>query len=233
LAKAIETFGAKASKFFFSLDPDFRLPKDFEFLLPYENAETKRVTEQFFRKYYNDKQKRVFVIGINPGRFGAGTTGIAFTDPINLEMKCGIKNDFAKKPELSSTFIYHMIDKYGGVKKFYADFFLTAICPIGFVKDGKNINYYDDKALIRSSRKFIIESLTQQFALGSTGKVAICLGEGKNLTYLTALNKELQLFDEILPLAHPRFILQYRRKKLDEYTDLYLKTLQLAVQKSV
>lgn len=39
------------------------------------------------------------ILGINPGRFGAGTTGIAFIDPIRLENECGINNSFPKKVE--------------------------------------------------------------------------------------------------------------------------------------
>jgi len=232
LAAVKKTFGSKATDFFLSLKPEFKLPKNFDFLLPYEMPETRRVTKVFFNKFYNDTRKRIFILGINPGRFGAGTTGIAFTDPLNLSNHCGIQNNFVPKPELSSTFIYHMIDKAGGTEEFYNRFFLSAICPIGFVSEGKNINYYDEKSLIVSSRKFIEETLKEQTGFGAIGKVAICLGEGKNLAYFNNLNKDLKLFEEIVPLAHPRFIMQYRRKKLEDYVSLYLKTLDKVVQKS-
>jgi hypothetical protein len=227
----LTTFGKNAAGFFLSLNPQFSLPKDFDFLLPYENPDVQKVTKEFFRKFYDDTRKRIFIIGINPGRFGAGTTGIAFTDPIRLESECGIRNDFVKKPELSSSFIYEMIHKTGGVKTFYDEFFLTAICPIGFVKNGKNINYYDDKTLLKSSQEFIEDSLSRQVLMGAS-KTAICLGEGKNYSYVNAVNQKLKLFDEILPLAHPRFIMQYKRKKLNEYLDMYIRTLEKAVKKT-
>jgi len=57
------------------------------------------LVEQFFLQFFNDKYPRSFIFGINSGRFGAGITGISFTDPGNLEEKCGIKNDLDKKHE--------------------------------------------------------------------------------------------------------------------------------------
>ena len=50
--------------------------------------------------------QRHLLLGINPGRFGGGVTGIPFTDPIRLQNVCGIENNFEKKQELSSVFIY-------------------------------------------------------------------------------------------------------------------------------
>lgn len=227
-----KTFGEKVSNFLLNLNPGFDLPKDFEFLLPYSDPKVKLVTRAFYRKFYSDDRKRVFMIGINPGRFGAGTTGIAFTDPVRLETECGIKNSFAKKQELSSQFIYRFISDFGGTDKFYSQIFLTAICPIGFIRHGKNINYYDDKKLLVSCREFIIETMKQQVAIGANRNTAICLGEGKNYTYLSRLNDEIQLFDEIIPLAHPRFIMQYKRKKIGQYLDMYIETVNKAVQKT-
>lgn len=34
---------------------------------------------------------------------------------------------------------------------------------------------------------------------------------------MKTLNEELKLFNEIIPLEHPRYIMQYRRKLLSEY----------------
>ena len=94
--------------------------------------------KQFYNRFYNDTNKRIYLIGINPGRFGGGTTGIAFTDPINLQVKCEIENKFAKKQELSSDFIYKLIDEFGGVENFFSKFYLTALYPLALIKDGKN-----------------------------------------------------------------------------------------------
>jgi len=87
-----KTFADKAIKYFSNINSSYNLPKGISVMNPYENSEVKKIVKQFYKKFYNDDNKRTFLIGINPGRFGGGLTGIAFTDPINLEKKCGIKN---------------------------------------------------------------------------------------------------------------------------------------------
>ena len=88
------------------------------------------------------------MLGINPGRFGAGVTGITFTDPVRLEKECGIPNNFDKRQELSSVFIYDFIAAWGGAEAFYSRFFLSAVFPLGFTREGRNLNYYDDPQLM-------------------------------------------------------------------------------------
>ena len=91
-------------------------------MYPFSGAETARVVRAFYNKYYNDDKPRYCIIGINPGRFGGGVTGIPFTDPIRLEKECGIDNNWPRKQELSSVFVYDMINAYGGSKAFYNQF---------------------------------------------------------------------------------------------------------------
>lgn len=216
------TFGQKAFTFLQALAPQFKLPNGVELLLPFNSAETIRVNELFYSKFFNDSKKRTLILGINPGRFGAGVTGVNFTDPIRLERELGIENAFVKKPELSSDFIYRMIQAYGGASKFYADFFISAVCPVGFVKDGKNLNYYDVPELEKSARPFIIHSIRQHLEFGVDRRTAFCLGEGKNYKYLHALNNTERFFENIIPLAHPRFIMQYKRRYIEDYIQFYL-----------
>ncbi|HYG14573.1 MAG TPA: uracil-DNA glycosylase family protein, partial [Bacteroidia bacterium] len=170
--------------------------------------------------------ERVFILGINPGRFGGGVTGIPFTDPIRLEKECGITNPFAKKPEVSSEFIYTMINAYGGPEKFYGKYFINSLFPLALTHKGKNINYYDTKELLEITRQPIIENIRTQIAFGLRTDKAICLGEGKNYQYLVKLNTEYKFFGEIHPLPHPRFIMQYKRKFLKEYIGRYLETFK-------
>ena len=167
------------------------------------------------------------IIGINPGRFGGGVTGIPFTDPIRLEKSCGIANSLPRKAELSSLFIYEMIHAYGGPEKFYKNFYFTSVSPLGFVKDGKNLNYYDVKGLPDLLMPFILSSLQAQLDLGMDRTVAYCLGEGANYKFLNKVNEQHKFFNEIIPLPHPRFIMQYRRKRLAEYIALYLERLSV------
>lgn len=220
------TFAEKILNFNQSLDSaNLSIPEGVTVMNPYRENYIKEVAQQFFEKYYNDNHHRTFIFGINPGRFGAGVTGITFTDPIRLEKECGIKNNLDKKQELSSVFIYEMISRYGGAEKFYSFFYLTALSSLGFTKDGRNMNYYDDKALETALKPFIIKSIRNQMEFGCNRKVAICLGEGKNFDFFSSLNSELHLFETIFPLAHPRFIMQYRLKKKEEYIQRYLEVL--------
>ena len=43
---------------------------------PYKNAETWAVASRFYEKFYSDRKPRAFIFGINPGRHGAGVTGV-------------------------------------------------------------------------------------------------------------------------------------------------------------
>jgi hypothetical protein len=197
-----------------------------ETLNPYKNEEVKAVTLSYYKKYFNDNNNRVFVFGINPGRFGGGITGISFTDPVALENFCGIKNNFGKKRELSSTFIYNFISSYGGVNKFYSKYFLSALFPLALLKDGLNCNYYDGKELYKIIKPLIIESLESQIGFGADNAFAICLGK-RNSKYLSEINKECNFFNKIITLDHPRYIMQYKLKSLDIYLNKYLEVFNL------
>jgi hypothetical protein len=201
------------------------LPQGVSVMVPYASAGVMRYTRAFYHKYYADGGTRRLLIGINPGRFGGGVTGIPFTDPIRLQSVCGIDNDLPKKSELSSIFIYEMIEAYGGASRFYSDFLITAVSPLGYVRDGKNMNYYDDPDLHRAVEPFILNCFKKQVDMGADQQVAWSLGRGQNHKYLTEINRQYQFFEKIIPLPHPRWILQYRRKRKAEFIDLYLDRL--------
>lgn len=198
---------------------------DVEILAPYEEPEPKAVMSEFFSKYYNDTQPRVMLIGINPGRFGGGTTGIPFTDPINLEKYCGIPNDFPKRHEMSSKFMYDMIEAYGGAAAFYSKYYFYSVSPVGFTREGKNYNYYDEKELKVSLEPFIIDAFKKHFKMGMSTDVAYSLGQGRNLAELNEINSKYKFFKEIKPLPHPRWIMQYRLKKKNIFIKQYIENL--------
>lgn len=220
------TFAEHILKFYKSLDLSaHKLPKGVEVLNPYQDKTALELTQKFFTKFYSDNEPRKIIIGINPGRFGGGMTGIPFTDPIRLEKICGIENDIPKKPELSSDFIYRMIEAFGGTEKFYSIYFISSVSPLGFTKNSKNLNYYDQKDLQEAVYDFIVRSIKTQLTFNISTEVAFCLGEGQNYKFLQVLNKEHKFFGEIVPLPHPRFIMQYRRKRLDEFIGIYVKAI--------
>jgi len=219
------TFADRILEFYTSLRIEEKLPDGIEILNPYKKQDVMDACTTFYKKYYNDSKGRVMILGINPGRFGAGVTGIPFTDPVCLEKECGIKNQFDKRAELSSDFVYRLINKMGGSDHFFRHFYLGAVSPLGFVKNGKNYNYYDSRELTHTLKSFIIKSLVEQIGFGIKFRRVYVLGQGKNYDYLKMLNLDLKLFDELIPLPHPRWVMQYRRKQLDEILDDTIKTL--------
>ncbi len=214
--------------FYRNLRPRFVLGKGIGIMNPYMDAATWSLVEQFYPKYYADARPRALLFGINPGRHGAGVTGIPFTDPIRLEEKCGIANAFQKRGELSSEFVYAVIDAFGGPTAFYGAFHFTALSPLGFVRDGKNLNYYDDKELTKSFEPFMLDCIRQQLKTMPTYPVCFCLGEGENYKYFSRVNERHGFFADIIALPHPRWVMQYRRKKIAEYIELYLERLRQA-----
>ena len=203
-----------------------RLPAGVKLLQPWKDQDALEACTAFYKQYYSDQRTRVLILGINPGRFGGGQTGIPFTDPVRLETMCGISNPFQKRSELSSEFIYQMITAYGGAEQFYSRFLISSVCPIGFTLDGKNLNYYDLPILQKQVEECVPDWMERQLGFGIERKVGYCLGEGKNFEVFDRLNARHQWFDQIIPLAHPRFIMQYRRKKMESYINGYLSELE-------
>ena len=216
------TFADNILSFFKKMKFNIHLPDDVEVMNPFKDEAAMQVCTQFYKKYYSDNNERKMIIGINPGRHGGGITGIPFTDPIRLKNECGVENNWQPKQELSSLFVYDVINAYGGAKRFYKDFYITAVSPLGFTKEGKNLNYYDDKILQNDIKDFVIDCMKKQLDFGINRQVAFCLGDGKNFKYLSRLNEEMKFFKKIMPLSHPRFIMQYKLKKKEEYIKYYL-----------
>lgn len=198
------------------------LPKGVDVMNPYQDEKAFALCKTFYKTFYSDTHKRVVILGINPGRFGGGVTGIPFTDPVKLETYCNIANDYPKRTELSADFIYRMIEAFGGVHKFYGKFFFSAVSPLGFTKDNKNLNYYDVPALQQRVEPFAVQCLEKQFEFPVSRNICFCLGEGKNFSYMQKLNERYHFFQKIIPLPHPRFVMQYKRKKIQEYVAMYL-----------
>jgi len=226
------TFADKIISFNQSLRFDVPLPDGIRIMNPYaENREALEASSLFYRKYYSDNHPRKLILGINPGRLGAGVTGVPFTDTKRLKEKCGIEINTFATHEPSSVFVYEVIDAYGGAALFYSDYFISAVCPLGFVKNSVNgrevnLNYYDDRELQDAATGFIISSIEHQLAFGIDTDCCFCLGNNKNYRYLLDLNRQRHYFSKIIPLEHPRFIMQYRSQKRDYFVGKYMGTLK-------
>ncbi|MBK8622680.1 MAG: DUF4918 family protein [Saprospiraceae bacterium] len=209
---------------------DKPLPEGIKLLNPYRESETVRdIAESFYHRFYNDDHPRQLILGINPGRLGAGATGIPFTDSKRLIENCGLPDPGFTTYEPSSVFIYDMIKAFGGASSFYQRFYINSVFPLALVlekNNGKfvNYNYYDDVNLQKSLTPFIIQHIRKQQSFVKKTDVIFCLGRGKNFAFLNQLNKIHGFVNQIVPLEHPRFIMQYKLKTKDQYIDQYLET---------
>lgn len=225
MSDSAKTFGNKVIDFHHELQLPQDLPPGIEWINNLDQPDTQDSFSTFFNTYFSDNAKRLFLFGINPGRFGAGLTGVSFTDPVYLEERCLIPNSFPKRHELSSHFIYMMIEAYGGVPDFYKHHYITSLLPLGLLKHDKNYNYYDDKITLNAVEPFVIESVNKQIQFGAYTDQAICIGKGKNYSYFSELNQRQGWFERIVALPHPRWVMQYNRKNIDKYVDEYLDAL--------
>jgi len=204
------------------------LPSGFDVVNPYlDNPETLIVMEQFYKKFYNDASQRRFIIGINPSRHGAGVTGVPFTDTKRLASSCGIPLESAYTHEVSSVFMYDMINAYGGPAIFYRDFYINSPFPLAIVRRATNgnwlnANYYDDRMLFEMVKNFMVESLKKHISVGLDTEEVFILGK-KNADFLTKINREEKLFGKMTILEHPRYIQQYKSKDKEWYIDKYLR----------
>lgn len=227
----LQTFADKVIDFNCNLHYSGRLPQGFQVLNPYlDNPETLQVMQQFYHKYYNDSRKRKFLIGINPSRHGAGVTGVPFTDTKRLASVCGIEMKSAYTHEVSSVFMYDMIESYGGADAFYQDVYINSPFPLAIIRlnnAGKwlNANYYDDRLLFEMVKDFMIASLKQHISMGVDTSEVYILGK-KNASFIQQLNHEEKLFDRLVILEHPRFIQQYKSKEKQHYIDKYILSLK-------
>lgn len=223
--KVTMTFAQKAIQYYSEIKAPAKLPDGINILNPYTNTDVMNSVKLFYKKYFNDKDKRVFIWGINPGRFGGGLTGISFTDPVALREYCGIENNFGTQKELSSKFIYDMINTFGGPEQFFASCYLTALYPLAITKGKTNYNFYDEPGLYHSLKDEIKSSVQGQVNFGAEKRLAVCLGK-KNYKYLKEINDNFSFFERIEILEHPRYIMQYKLKKKDDYIQKYLSILK-------
>lgn len=211
------------------------LPAGIRILNPFkESGHALAISETFYTKYYNDTDKRHIILGINPGRFGSGLTGIPFTDPKRLRRECGIIYNGKDTHETSSVFVYEVINAFGGPEAFYRKFYINSVCPLGFIKIDakgreKNYNYYDSKQLTDASYQFIVENIQKQIGFAIYTDVGFCFGNGKNERFLRQLNNTYHFFDRIVALEHPRFVMQYKTASKQFYIDKYLEAFNAVI----
>ena len=230
------TFADKVIEFNKELQFHGQLPEGIHIMNPFqENPEVLEISSAFYRKYYSDNHPRHLILGINPGRFGSGVTGVPFTDSKRLIQECGLPYHGKPTHEPSSVYVYEMIKAFGGPEAFYRNFYIHSVCPLGFTTTSAkgqeiNYNYYDSPSLTAAVYDFIIENIRKQLNFGIQTDIGFCFGTGKNEKFLRKLNEKEKFFKEIIALEHPRFIMQYKAKTKDLYINKYLQAFNQALE---
>jgi hypothetical protein len=130
---------------------------------------------------------------------------------------------------MSAEFISRVIEAYGGPGAFYSDVFMTALSPLGFIRNGVNINFYDDAELEMMMSPQIITWMKRTFDAGVRRDTTILLGSGKLRTFMERNVREHVGVRDVIYLDHPRFIMQYRRSQVSQYVSLYVETIRACV----
>lgn len=185
-------------------------------------VENVKLVREFYQTYYTKQNNnRVVLCGINPGRLGAGKTGVPFLDFHSLSrMLPGIRDNDS---ELSAKFISTIIEKIGR-ERFFEHVYLTNISWFGFTKGNKNINYYElDEKLQREFTNGFIKEMEM-----IDPKVIVPLSKDVKKS-LIQLKKEKGLDVEIAqPLSHPYYYSNFKTRvelgieKYNEVIENYL-----------
>ncbi|MDV2885513.1 DUF4918 family protein [Alkalihalophilus pseudofirmus] len=99
-----------------------------------------KLVHRYYQKVYSTEAKRIVLCGINPGRKGAGKTGIPFLDFSAVSHLLSDIGEYDR--EQSAQFMLSIINEIGS-ESFYRNVYLTNIAWFGFTKEGSNLNYYD------------------------------------------------------------------------------------------
>jgi hypothetical protein len=209
------------------------LPPGFKVINPFSGprkGRVREVTTAFYQKFYDDHKPRRLVMGSSPARRGTAVTGVPFEDAELLESETGIDIHGYSVSRSSSGFIHDVIRRYGGRDRFYADFVMSFVCPLGLVRTSSNgnevnCNYYENKELLENLHSFIVDTMKRQLAFATDASVCYCIGSGENFRFLSRVNKDQRFFQKIVPLEHPRFITQYNPERKDDFIEKYIRVL--------
>jgi uracil-DNA glycosylase len=169
----------------------------------------------FWQTYYGDSVSRVVICGINPGRHGAGKTGIPFVDFQSLaQLITGVDR---QDSERSAKFFFQVVRQFG-VEDFFNSFYVTNVSSVGFMRDGKNLNHNE---LPESALTVVERNFMQEMAIIQPTHV-ISLGEVVQNSVRTLLPASV---DCSMRLPHPAWVTSYRGKEMHEWTNRYLSML--------
>lgn len=175
----------------------------------------------FWNRYYEKHLPKIVICGINPGRFGAGQTGIPFLDNHSLsEMGFPVTSS---DRERSADFFYSVVQAIG-IEVFFKTFYVTNLSAIGYIKQKKNINYYD---LPKNARQTVFDNfLTEMDHIKPTHIITLSVLVQNDIKSLIKEGTLSSGIDCSLRLPHPAWIMTYRQKSKQVWGEIYIKALE-------
>ena len=156
------TFAERAVQFYISLSMEkIRLPDSYRIINPFVGNGSDRILRVlniFYRKYFSDTNSRRLILGSSPARRGTALTGIPFEEADRLKEITGIELNGFQINKSSSSFLYEVIEEYGGFDIFYSKFYMSFVCPFGIAKITSkgteiNSNYYETATFVTTCWK--------------------------------------------------------------------------------
>lgn len=173
--------------------------------------------DMFWQTYYGGALPRVVLCGINPGRHGAGKTGIPFLDFQSLsKLIPGIDR---QDSERTAGFFFQIVRQFG-VEAFFKTFYVTNVSSVGFIRDGKNLNYHD---LPAPALEVVERNFLQEMEVVRPTHI-ISLGDAVQQTVRKLLPASV---DCSMRLPHPSWIMTYRGNAQDKWAARYLEVLEM------
>lgn len=117
------------------------------------------LVRSYYKKYYSKPGHRIVFCGINPGKYGAGITGVPFIDFHGISRL--LPGHDREEKERTAQFMLSIIEEYGA-GEFQDAVYLTNLSWYGFQRDGRNLNYY---ILPRNVRHHFIESFVEEMKI--------------------------------------------------------------------
>lgn len=177
--------------------------------------------DAFWQKYYGDAVPRIMICGINPGRLGAGKTGIPFLDYESLsQLIPGVERMDSEK---SAGFFFRVVESFGA-ESFFKTFYVTNFSSVGYLRDANNFNYHD---LPQPALEIVEQNFLEEIRLVEPTHV-ISLGRKVHGSVLRLLPPGI---DCSLRLPHPSWIATYRSYEMDHWVSRYRDALSGFIMK--
>ena len=175
------------------------------------------IAEQFWQQYVPEPLPQTVIVGLNPGRMGAGLTGVPLLDFRSLTNLLPDARLPRNDTEPSANF-FHRVAQHIGAEKFYRQFYVSNVSAVGYLRDNKNCNYHD---LPDAAQQIVEQRFRDEMAVVAPKRI-IALGREVEATVQ-------RLYDDgairISHLPHPSWIMTYRLREAQSWVRRYTQML--------